>query len=125
MDEFVREHGDPGFAGASDRAAVARYQQLSADPAAVMSRVRNYYSSAFRRLYYQRNFIMHAAKFDSVTLGVSARTAPLLVAAALDRLVNAQHARGGATPLGLAARAKNELSLVGHSGARPLFMLLD
>lgn len=125
MATHIERTGDPGFEGSADQAAVARYLQLLADPVSVMGRVRGYYSSVFRRLYYQRNFIMHAAKFDSVTLGVSARTAPLLVAAALDRLVNAQHSKEGLTPHGLAARAQNELDLVGKSGSRPLYMLLD
>ena len=125
MAKHIERSGDPGFQTAADQAAVARYVQLASDPVAVLSRVRGYYSSVFRRLYYQRNFIMHAAKFDSVTLGVSARTAPLLVAAALDRLVNAQYGHEGLTPHGLAARAQNELDLVGKSGSRPLYMLLD
>lgn len=125
MAESLTKSGDPGFRRPSDRAAVARYVQLSRDPVAILGRVRMYYSSAFRRLYYQRNFIMHAAKFDSVTLGVTARTAPLLVAAALDRIVNAQHGDSSIGPLDLAARAENELKLLGLAGARPLHLLLD
>lgn len=125
MSEYLRTSGDPGFKRADHRAAVARYLQLLANPSAVLLRVRGYYSSVFRRLYYQRNFIMHAAKFDSVTLGVSVRTAPALVAAALDRIVNAQQEPNGVSPLGLAARAENELQMVGQSGARPVYALLD
>lgn len=125
MAAYLVSEGDPGFREAADKAAVVRYQQLFADPAGVLKRVRGYYSSVFRRLYYQRNFVMHAAKFDSVTLGVSVRTAPALVAAALDRLVNAQHGQAGVSPLSLAARAENELGMVGKSGARPLYLLLD
>ena len=117
--------GDPGFKLASDKAAVVRYVQLASQPEAVLKRVRNYYSGAFRRLYYQRNFVMHAAKFDSVTLGVSVRTAPALVAAALDRVVNAQHAKVPISPLALAARAEIELDMVGKTGARPIYLLLD
>ncbi|MDF2994033.1 MAG: Integrase, catalytic region [Microbacterium sp.] len=125
MAEQLMRAGDPGFRHSNDQAAVARYLQLASDPAAVLGRVRNYYSSAFRRLYYQRNFVMHAAKFDSVTLGVSARTAPYLVAAALDRIVNAQQGNTPISPLSLAARAENELAMLGKSGARPIYALLD
>ncbi len=125
MSDYLLQSGDPGFRRPTDRAAVGRYLQLVADPEKVLTRIRDYYSSAFRRLYYQRNFIMHAAKFDSVTLGVSVRTAPTLVAAALDRIVNAQHGKAAVSPLSLAARAQNELSMVGQTGGRPLYSLLD
>ncbi|AQX81790.1 hypothetical protein BWO91_19160 [Plantibacter flavus] len=125
MAEHLANAGDPGFESAADRAAAARYIQLAADPVGVLERVRNYYNSVCRRLYYHRNFIMHAAKFDSVTLGVSVRTAPVLVAAALDRVVNAEQGKNPVSPLALAARAQNELSLVGTTGARPLHLLLD
>jgi len=125
MAAYVQEKGDPGFNLPADKAAVVRYVQLASSPEEVLRRVRGYYSSVFRRLYYQRNFVMHAAKFDSVTLGVSVRTAPALVAAALDRLVNAQHGQAGVSPLSLAARAENELSMVGKTGAKPLYLLLD
>jgi hypothetical protein len=125
MSKHLMTNGDPGFKSASDRAAVVRYIQLASQPEAVLQRVRSYYSGVFRRLYYQRNFIMHAAKFDSVTLGVSARTAPALVAAALDRVVNAQHGRISISPLALAARAENELEMVGKSGTHAIYLLLD
>jgi hypothetical protein len=125
MSTYLMTTGDPGFKRASDKAAVVRYIQLASDPEVVLKRVRGYYSGVFRRLYYQRNFVMHAAKFDSVTLGVSVRTAPALVAAALDRLVNAQHGKMAVSPLALAARAENELDMVGKTGAHPLYLLLD
>jgi hypothetical protein len=125
MSAHLTTHGDPGFELASDKAAVKRYVQLASQPEAVLKRVRSYYSGVFRRLYYQRNFIMHAAKFDSVTLGVSVRTAPALVAAALDRVVNAQHGKMPVPPLTLAARAENELNMVGKTGAHPIYLLLD
>ncbi|TPW78091.1 hypothetical protein [Schumannella soli] len=123
-DQLIRS-GDPGFIKEADQAAVARYVQLSKSPAEVLARVRSYYSAAFRRLYYQRNFVMHAARFDSVSLSASARTAPALVAAALDRIINAQQGEVSMSPLQLAARAENELSLVGTAAARPLHALLD
>lgn len=125
LSDHLIAHGDPGFSQPADRAAVARYLQLTTDPSEVIGRVRTYSSSVFRRLYYQRNFIMHAAKFDSVTLNISARTAPFLVAAGLDRIVNAQHGDSSVGPLDLAARAENEIGLLGTAGAKPLHLLLD
>ena len=99
--------------------------QLHAQTVEVLGRIRGYYRSAFRRLYYQRNFIMHVAKFDSVSLPSTTRSAPQLVAAGVDRVVNARFAAQQVSALGLAARAHNELSLVGGSGGKSLHNLLD
>lgn len=113
----------PKFEAPKDVAALNRVRQLLDDPANVLTRVRGYYVTTFRRLYYQRNFIMHAGKLDSVSLRAASRTAPQLVAAGIDRLVNANFA-AGIEPHGLAARAKNELHLVNSPGAKPLHDLL-
>lgn len=117
--------GDPpAFEAPKDIAAVHRMRQLVGDPSAVLNRVRNYYVATFRRLYYQRNFIMHAGKLDSVSLRATSRTAPQLVAAGIDRLVNASFV-GGLEPHGLAARARIELGMVGAPGTKPLHELLS
>ncbi|MFJ4297397.1 hypothetical protein [Curtobacterium sp. NPDC089689] len=116
--------GGPTFTEDADRAAAARYAEILRDPAGVLGRVRRYYRTTFRRLYYQRNFIMHAARFDSVTLAVASRTAPPLVAAGVDRIVNAIAAEG-VRPLVLAARARNEIALLGREGGRPIHALLE
>lgn len=113
----------PGFDAPKEQAALNRVRQLLDGPAAVLGRIRSYYVSTFRRLYYQRNFIMHAGKLDSVSLEATSRTAPPLVAAGLDRIVNAS-LTSGVEPLSLAARAGIELQLVGTRGSRQLHNLL-
>ncbi len=125
MLEAILSTGDPGFVQAKDVAAVNRIVQLSANMTEVIGRIHSYYRSAFRRLYYQRNFIMHAAKFDSVSLPSTTRSTPQLVAAGVDRVVNARFSIRGVSPLGLAARAQNELALLATPGGRPLFALLE
>jgi len=116
--------GDPGYGDATDRAAVTRIQRLEADPYEEMKRVRNYMRASFRRLYYQRNFVMHAAKFDSVSIAATSRVSPLLVAAAIDQMVNGLFAKVASQPLELAARADNELDLLQHGGRRDILALL-
>ena len=109
----------------ADLAATARLV-IHSDPRATLARVQAYLSSAFRRLFQQRNLLLHGGRFDSVALPMTMRSVPLLVAAGLDRLVYAlMDGDQTTTPLALAARATNELALVGSDGSRRLHRLLD
>jgi hypothetical protein len=123
MDHFSA-HGDPGFPETTDQVAVVRLQRLEASPHEEMKRVRTYMRAAFRRLYYQRNFVMHAAKFDSVSIQATSRVSPPLVAAAIDQIVNGLFAKVSTQPLELAARAENELDLLQHGGRKDILALL-
>lgn len=111
---------DPGHA-----AAVARVAAIAADPAAVLERVRGYFADSFRRLFQQRNNLLHGGRFDSASLPATMRTVPPLVAAGVDRLVHASMTVPTTEPLSLAARAENELKLVGLPGGRQPHRLLD
>jgi hypothetical protein len=76
-----------------------------------------------RRLYRQRNIVVHGGITASVAMEATLRTAAPLVGAGLDRIVHAKlsaHVR----PLELAARAANSLELVGdHIGSSVVTML--
>lgn len=72
----------------ADRAAAHRLKSMYDDPAAVMGRIRLYYKDAFRRLYNQRNLLVHGGRFDSVTLPATMRIMPPLVGAAVDRIIH-------------------------------------
>lgn len=106
-----------------DRAAVMRLQTIFEAPA-VLKRIEGYLAASFRRLFQQRNLLLHGGRFDSVALPLTMRSVPILVGAGLDRLVYAV-TEDNAPPLALAARASNELGLVGSDGARRLHRLLD
>lgn len=97
----------------TDADAVARIRQQVADPMATTARVRGYYQDAFRRLYMQRNLLLHGGRCDSIALSATMRTLPALVAAGLDRLVHAAMQKPTTDPFILAARADNELSFQG------------
>lgn len=122
--EALRKNGSTIFTEVADIAAASRILQIDADPQGTLTRVQKYFVDVFRRLYYQRNFIMHAAKFDSVSLPSTISSAPKLVAAGVDRVVHAQYVRKPADPLALAVRAQIEISLLGQDGSRDIYRLL-
>lgn len=107
-----------------DAASFIRARYLAMEPVQTMKRVRGYYRDSFRRLYYQRNLIMHSGKFDSVSLASTVRTLPVLTAAGVDRIIRARFTAPSVDPIGLAARAANELELLGAAGARPVHRLI-
>lgn len=122
--EALQKYGSSIFVKDQDIAAASRILQIQSEPHETLTRIQNYFKDVFRRLYYQRNFIMHAAKFDSVSLPSTMRSAPKLVAAGVDRVVHAQHVKAPVTPLSLASRARNELDLLKGDGAREIYRLL-
>lgn len=126
VNEALARGAHLAVASASDRAAEARLVALLADPKAVLSRIRRYVSETLRRLYNQRNLVMHAGSLRSVALDVTLRTAPALVGAGLDRIVHAALESGGmVTPLQLAARAESEIDLFGTDAGGSLADLLE
>jgi hypothetical protein len=101
--------------GLSDRAAGARMQKLIRNPHAVLSDVTDHAAVAFRRMYRQRNLVLHWGKTDAVALRASLRTAAPLVGAGLDRIIHAYYV-DHLSPLQLVARARVALSTVGTLG---------
>lgn len=112
------------YAEANDDASFIRARALANEPKDTMERIRGYYKDSFRRLYYQRNLVMHAGRFDSVSLSSTVRILPILTAAGVDRIIRAHFANRGTDAIGFAARAKIELDLLGSSGARPIHRLI-
>ncbi|MGW3993205.1 hypothetical protein ACWEF6_06925 [Amycolatopsis sp. NPDC004772] len=93
-------------------AAVKRMKALLDDPYGQLNDVRQVLSGVFRRLYRQRNIVVHGGSTEAVALDTALRTSAPLIGAALDRLVHAQLI-DEEPPLVLAARAENSLALVG------------
>jgi hypothetical protein len=98
----------------SDRAAYERLRKLLDDPHAVLKDIEGYTSGAFRRLYRQRNLVLHGGKTDGVALRASLRTAAPLVGAGMDRITHARY-EDRLSPLELAARARISLDTVGST----------
>lgn len=114
------------LSSASDLAAESRMLALLDAPGSVLGRVKDYATQTLRRLFNQRNLIMHSGTFRHVGLDATLRTAPGLVGAGLDRIVHASlESRGEVTALNLAARAENELELLANGAVRRITDLLE
>jgi len=113
---------DLEFTDLTDAAAYYRYRAVLEDPRAVLKRVRQYLTTLFLRVYYHRNFVMHAGKTSNVSLEAVSGLAPSLVAAGVNEMVRGL-ARG-ITPHALADRAFIELDLLGTDASRPVTNLL-
>lgn len=112
------------FERRSDQAAAARVRDIVSEPKKVLGRVATYVEEALRRLYRQRNMVLHAGKTDSVAMPAVLRTAPPLVGAGLDRLVHDALAKGQSDPLHLVARARSALHMCGKAGGPETWDLL-
>lgn len=95
----------------ADQAALDRMRDLANRPHATLGRVNGYLRGALRRLYRQRNIVLHGGSTRSVALRASLRTAGPLVGAALDRIAHGYASRD-VPPLDLAARAQLALRIV-------------
>lgn len=112
------------FQHPSDQAAAERIREIVADPQTVLKRVSGYVEEAMRRLYRQRNLVLHAGITDSVAMDSTLRTVPPLVGAGFDRLVHDALDTGSSEPLRLVARGQAELSLCGKAGGTKSWELL-
>jgi hypothetical protein len=100
------------LSGGSDRAAYERLKELLAEPHSVLKDIEGYTSGAFRRLYRQRNLVLHGGITNGVALRASLRAAAPLVGAGMDRIAHAWYV-DRLSPLELAARARISLDTVG------------
>lgn len=112
----IKEGAHVRLRNPSDQAAVERMRGILADPSKVLNRVVGYVNDALRRLYRQRNLVLHAGKTDSVAISSALRTVPPLVGAGLDRLVHDALEMGQSEPLRLVARARTALQHCGKDG---------
>jgi hypothetical protein len=109
---------------ASDTAAAQRMSAVLANPYKELSDVRMVFELVLRRLYRQRNIVVHGGTTASVAMDATLRTAAPLVGAGLDRLVHAKLS-ANIGPLELAARAANSLELVGDDIGPSVVTMLE
>ncbi len=126
LEDSIQAGRLPVVSGESNIAMLNRIVSMKSDPIDKLKNVERYACDAFRRLYTQRNLVMHASSFQSITLRPTLRTIPKLVAAGIDRVI-AHRLENPTTadPLALAERARIELDLVGTPASRRLCDLLD
>jgi hypothetical protein len=112
------------MADTSDRAATERMRELINAPQQTLRQIKTYVSEAFRRLYRQRNLVLHAGTMESVALRPVLRTVPPLVGAGIDRIVHAALTNPPQTSAELVAKASAEMNLVGKPGGAHIVDLL-
>ncbi|BCB83350.1 hypothetical protein [Phytohabitans suffuscus] len=100
-----------------DRNGLTRTQGLVRNPYGHITGVTQCLEATFGALYRQRNALAHAGGIDAVALRSTLSRAAPLVAAGIDRIVDAA-LKEGLSPLELAARAK--LRLEGLRGRAPV-----
>jgi hypothetical protein len=111
------------LANDSDNAAVTRMSTLLANPHSVLRDVQHHVTGVFRRLYKNRNLVLHWGRTSAVALRPGLRTAAPLVGAGMDRVAHAWFVNN-TSPHELAARASIRLALVGtHNNPGPLDLL--
>ena len=109
---------------AADTAAASRMAALVASPRQSLQAVRAIIERSLRRLYRQRNIVLHGGSTQSVALNATLRTAAPLVGAGLDRIAHA-YLVDRVLPLALAAKAELRLGLAGTRDAPPVTDLLE
>ena len=112
------------FGTPSDHAAIARMRQILAAPLVHLHDIEGHVTASFRRLYRQRNLIIHGGKTDAVALSATLRTVAPLVGAGVDRIAHGWFV-DGIRPVELAARARIGIDVVGSHGAKSPIDLLN
>ncbi len=107
-----------------ESAALARIRTLLAAPGKTLRDMEAYAAMAFRRLYRQRNMVLHWGRINSVALRASLRTAAPLVGAGMDRVAHAWFVKQ-TPPLELAARARIKLDTLESQDALACVDLLE
>ena len=92
-------------------------------PVQTLRRVEGYIQGAFRRLYRQRNIVLHGGSTQAAALPAAIRTAGPLVGGVLDRLCHGIEV-SGREPLDLASHARAALDAAGDRTGWPLHELL-
>ena len=120
----IRSARPLGLTSQSDSAALHRVERVVSNPRRALADIRDYFQSAMRRLYRQRNLVVHGGLIRSVALDATLRTTAPTVGAGIDRIVHAD-VTTGRSPIETAARAEFELGRTGTPEAPDLTALLE
>ena len=93
----------------SDRATLERMRAVLVNPAEALLDIRKYVQASLRRVYRQRNLVLHGGKTNAVALRACLRTASPLIGAGMDRVAHAHYVER-LPPVALAARAQVALA---------------
>lgn len=122
--DSIRKGETLSFVEGSDQTALDRITALLAQPQRTLHDIRNHVAISLRRLYRQRNMVLHWGKTDAVALRASLRTSAPLVGAGMDRIAHAWFVER-LPPLQLVARGTVRLETVGSNTGPSVVDLLD
>lgn len=122
FEDAVRSGAALTFQRTRHAMALARARRLVQNPAEILPNIVGQLGAAFRRLYRQRNIIVHGGDVTSIALPGTLRTVAPLVGAGVDRVVHASATRN-ASPLELAVLAEVRQGSVSDGRCRLVDML--
>jgi hypothetical protein len=108
----------------SDQLAERRIRELLQRPKFVLLDIEQHVSRTMRRLYRQRNLVLHWGRINAVCLRAALRTAAPLIGAGIDRIAHSWFT-DRTNPLELTARARLRIELLGSDAERSCFELLE
>lgn len=120
----VAEEEDLQLTWPAEQMALRRMERLLRAPRAELVAVQRRATATLRRLYRQRNLVLHGGQTAGFNLASALRTAAPLVGAGMDRVTHAALV-SGVRPLELAARAQMEIERAGTAQAPSLTSLLE
>lgn len=109
---------------ASDLAGQTRTKDLLTNPRDRLDDIRGHAAASLRRLYRQRNLVVHGGRLSAVALRASLRAAAPIVGAGLDRLAHSWFTTR-TQPISLSAKAQVSLELAGSAQRTGLADLLE
>jgi hypothetical protein len=121
--DMLRKGEAVALSSPGDIAAVTRMTKILATPKESIERLRSLAGDPLRRLYRQRNLVLHAGKTDAVALRSTLQVSAPLMGAAMDRIAHAWFAEG-VEPLRLAAIADLRIARLGTAEALAVEALL-
>ncbi|HKT82542.1 MAG TPA: hypothetical protein VJQ84_01760 [Solirubrobacterales bacterium] len=122
--DHLGSEGDLGLEAARDRLGQRRIEKLVKEPRSGLQAIQRQTVASLRRLYRQRNLVVHGGQVAGEALSATLRTVAPLVGAGLDRITHA-YLTEGTEALDLAARARFEVERAGSAGAPPSTALLE
>ena len=128
IEEVVRTRRPLALEDPADQGAYDRLRDLVHQPTVAFPATREYMVTALRRLFRQRNIVLHSGQLESVALRPGLRIAAPLVVEGMNMIAYHWLRAGGndhhVDPLELAALAHLRLQLVSSALSRPLYDLL-
>lgn len=120
----IRNEENLGLLRPAEQMALRRMEKLVRSPREQLLGVQARAAVCLRRLYRQRNLVVHGGLTAGFSLNTALKIAAPLVGAGLDRLTHGALV-DGRHPLELAARARFEIHRAGSDGATELTALLE